>query len=94
MYDDEVVWPFGYGLSYTTFEQTLDSVTWDFDKKTITATVTVENTGNVDGKEAVQLYVSLPYDQTDKDHNVEKAAIQLVDFAKVEVKRMTPRPLR
>ena len=87
VYDDEVVWPFGYGLSYTTFEQTLDSVTWDFDKKTITATVTVKNTGNVDGKEAVQLYVSLPYDQTDKDHNVEKAAIQLVDFAKVEVKK-------
>ena len=85
VYDDEVVWPFGYGLSYTTFEQTLKSVEWDFNAKTITAVVDVENTGDVDGKDAVQLYVSLPYDDTDKAHGVEKAAIQLVDFAKVEV---------
>lgn len=85
VYDDEVVWPFGYGLSYTTFEQTLQSVTWDFDAKTITATVSVENTGDLTGKEAVQLYVSLPYDDTDVAHGVEKAAIQLVDFGKVEV---------
>ena len=84
-YDDEVVWPFGYGLSYTTFTQTLDSVDWDFNAKTITAVVTVENTGDVAGKEAVQLYASVPYDETDIAHGVEKAAIQLVDFAKVEL---------
>ena len=46
-YTNEVVYPFGYGLSYTTFEQTLDSVTIADDKKTATVTVTVKNTGDV-----------------------------------------------
>lgn len=83
-YDDEVTYPFGYGLSYTTFSQTLDSLTVDMDAKTVTAQVTVTNTGSVAGKDAVQLYVSLPYTDYDKQNGVEKAAIQLLDYGKTE----------
>ena len=59
-----VSYPFGYGLSYTTFEYSAPAV--QNDGKTITATVTVKNTGSVEGKEAVQLYVSAPKGSLDK----------------------------
>lgn len=81
-YDDEVTYPFGYGLSYTTFEQTLDNLNVDLESETVTANVTVKNTGSVAGKDVVQLYVSLPYTDYDKEHGVEKAAIQLLDYGK------------
>ena len=81
-YDDEVTYPFGYGLSYTTFEQTLDNLNVDLENETVTANVTVKNTGSVAGKDVVQLYVSLPYTDYDKEHGVEKAAIQLLDYGK------------
>ena len=64
-YDDEVSYPFGYGLSYTTFEQTLKSVDVDLENRTVTAEVEVKNTGDVAGKDVVQLYTSVPY--TDYD---------------------------
>ena len=60
-YDDEVSYPFGYGLSYTTFEQTLKSVDVDLANRTVTAEVDVKNTGDVAGKDAAQLYVQAPY---------------------------------
>ena len=81
-YDDEVTYPFGYGLSYTTFTQTLDDLNVDLDNETVTAKVTVTNTGSVAGKDVVQLYVSLPYTDYDKVHGVEKAAVQLLDYGK------------
>ena len=81
-YDDEVTYPFGYGLSYTTFEQTLDNLNVDLENETVTANVTVKNTGSVAGKDVVQLYVSLPYTDYDKEHGVEKDAIQLLDYGK------------
>nr|WP_308631206.1 glycoside hydrolase family 3 C-terminal domain-containing protein [uncultured Gemmiger sp.] len=81
-YDDEVTYPFGYGLSYTTFTQTLDGLNVDLDNETVTAKVTVTNTGSVAGKDVVQLYVSLPYTDYDKEHGVEKAAVQLLDYGK------------
>lgn len=84
-YDSEVSYPFGYGLSYTTFSQTLDSVKVDLRAKTVTAQVTVTNTGNVAGKDAVQLYVSLPYTDYDKQNGVEKSAIQLLDYGKTQI---------
>ena len=65
-YAKEVSYPFGYGLSYTGFEKTLDSLTVDINTKTVTASVTVKNTGNAAGKEAVQLYVSTPYTVYDR----------------------------
>lgn len=83
-YDDEVVYPFGHGLSYTTFAQTLDNVTVNTDEKTVTAEVTVTNTGGVAGKFAVQLYVSVPYTDYDRQAGVEKSAIQLIGVAKTD----------
>ncbi len=79
-YADEVQYPFGYGLSYTTFEQTLDSVTVGADE--ITAKVTVKNTGSVPGKSVVQLYAQTPYDTYEIQHKVEKSAIAIVGFGK------------
>lgn len=81
-YANEVVYPFGHGLSYTSFEQTLDSVKIADDKKTATVTVTVRNTGDVAGKSVIQLYASVPYTAYDKQYGVEKSAIQLMDFEK------------
>ena len=84
-YADEMLYPFGYGLSYTTFEQTLDSCDYDEASDTFTAKVTVTNTGNAAGKTTVQVYVQTPYTDYDREHGVEKAAIQLVGFGKTGV---------
>ncbi len=84
-YNNEVSYPFGYGLSYTTFEQKLDSLDVDLENKTVTAKVTVKNTGDVAGKDVVQLYVSTPYTSYDKEHGIEKAGVQLLDYAKTDV---------
>jgi beta-glucosidase len=83
-YGNEVTYPFGYGLSYTTFSQKLDSVDVDLAAKTVTAKVTVTNTGDVSGKSVVQLYDNVPYTDYDKSHDVEKPAVQLLDYAKTK----------
>ncbi len=83
-YDDEVSYPFGYGLSYTTFSQELESLDVDLESRTVTAEVTVTNTGDVAGKDVVQLYVSVPYTDYDREHLVEKSAVQLLDYEKTE----------
>lgn len=83
-YANEVVYPFGYGLSYTEFEQTLDSVEILGTKETAKVTVTTKNTGDVAGKAVVQLYASSPYTDYDKENHVEKSAVQLMDFEKTD----------
>lgn len=82
-YTSEVSYPFGYGLSYTQFEQTLDEVS--IDGETITATVTVTNTGDTAGKSAVQIYAQTPYGDYEKENLVEKSAIQLLNFGKTDL---------
>lgn len=82
-YAQEVTYPFGYGLSYTKFEQTLDKVSIDGDK--ITVTVTVTNTGHSAGKSTVQIYAQTPYGDYEKENLVEKSAIQLLDFGKTGI---------
>ena len=84
-YDDEVSYPFGYGLSYTTFEQTLKSVDVDLSDRTVTAEVEVKNTGDVAGKDVVQLYTSVPYTDYDVENKVEKSAVQLLDYEKTDM---------
>jgi beta-glucosidase len=83
-YDKEVTYPFGYGLSYTSFKQTLDKVDVNMSDKTVTATVTVKNTGKVAGKSVAQLYVQTPYTDYDKSHKVEKSAISFLGMEKTK----------
>ena len=86
-YGEEVTYSFGYGMSYDGYSttQTLESVSVDWDSRTITATVDVDNANAHAVTDVVQLYVSLPYTQTDVTNKVEKSAIQLLDFEKVTV---------
>ncbi|MBQ4381878.1 MAG: glycoside hydrolase family 3 protein, partial [Oscillospiraceae bacterium] len=79
-YAEEVAYPFGYGLSYTTFTQHLDSVT-EHDG-TFTVKVTVTNTGDLAGKDVVEVYAQTPYTDYDRQNLVEKSAIQLAGFGK------------
>ena len=71
----EVSYPFGFGLSYTTFQYGKPSVKVNGDGM-VTVTVSVKNTGNVSGKEAVQVYISAPAG------GLEKPACELKAFAK------------
>ena len=86
-FESVVQYPFGYGLSYTTFEQSIKSVSTDKVDPMGDATVVVEvkNTGDVAGKCAVQLYVSLPYTDYDKSNGVEKSAVQLLAIGKTKL---------
>lgn len=84
-YADEMVYTFGYGLSYTDFEQTLDSVTYDEESGYYTATVTVTNTGDTAGKDVVEVYAQTPYGDYEKENLVEKASIQLVAYDKTDL---------
>ncbi|WP_026516649.1 glycoside hydrolase family 3 C-terminal domain-containing protein [Butyrivibrio sp. MC2021] len=79
-YDKEVQYPFGYGLSYTTFEQTMGDLNVASDGN-ITVDVTVTNTGSVAGKDAVELYDTPPY----TNGGIEKAAVNLVAFDKTKL---------
>ena len=82
-YNANVVYPFGYGLSYTTFDWTVgDASASEIEVgTTITVPVTVKNTGSVAGKEVVQLYASAPYTLG----GIEKAHKVLVGFAKTKL---------
>ena len=84
VYEDEVVFPFGYGLSYSTFTQEITRFKDSGDE--ITVTVKVSNTSDVPGKEVVQLYYTSPYTDFDIENEIEKPAKNLVAFDKVEVK--------
>lgn len=84
-YGDDVAFAFGHGLSYTDFEYSDVSVSYDAAAGTYTMNVTVTNTGDLPGKETVQAYVSTPYTQYDIDNKVEKASVSLVGFAKTEI---------
>lgn len=88
-YANNVMYPFGYGLSYTTFEQKIMGVYTDEacktaitaptgEEKTIYVKVDVKNTGKVAGKDVVQIYVNAPYTKGE----VEKSYVKLVGFGK------------
>lgn len=74
---DRVVYPFGFGLSYTTFEKTVEQVSWDGDR--VCLTVTVKNTGDYPGREVLQLYASAPQGK------LGKAARVLCGFTKTKL---------
>ena len=89
-YANEVAFPFGYGLSYTTFQYSnmtvsdklVDAVSGE---AYYNISVTVKNTGSVAGKETVQIYLSSPYTDYDIENKIEKAAVQLIGFGKTAI---------
>ncbi|MFA6829613.1 MAG: glycoside hydrolase family 3 C-terminal domain-containing protein, partial [Bacilli bacterium] len=82
-YSSEITFPFGYGLSYSEFKQTLDSVT--VQDESILVKVTVTNIGEKAGKSVVQLYSQTPYENYEISNGVEKPAIQLAGFSKTRL---------
>lgn len=78
--EGEVTYPFGYGLSYTQFEQSI--VSFRDTGNTLTVEVNVENVGDMAGKEVVQLYFNPPYTEYDRQNGVEKPTATLCAFAK------------
>lgn len=82
VYADQVAYPFGYGLSYTSFAYSDFAVTYDENADKFEITLTVTNTGVALGKETVQVYAQSPYTDYDKQMGVEKPAVALVGFGK------------
>ena len=76
-YDTMVQYPFGYGLSYTTFEQKMSDLQVSEDGS-VSFDVTVTNTGDVAGKDVVEVYFTPPY----TNGGIEKAEVNLLDFGK------------
>lgn len=81
-YSSQVMYPFGYGLSYTRFEYSDFYIEEDADG--ITAGVTVTNVGEYAGREVVQFYVQSPYTEYDKSVGIEKSSIELKGFVKTD----------
>ena len=77
-YDATVQYPFGYGLSYTTFTQEMSDITEN--DGTISFDVTVTNTGDTAGKDVVEVYFNPPY----TNGGIEKASANLIRFDKTE----------
>ncbi len=84
-YHENVAFPFGYGLSYTTFEYSGMTSVYNPATDAFDVNVTVTNTGDTAGKETVQIYLNVPYTEYDKANNVENASASLVGFAKTEI---------
>lgn len=78
-YDESVVYPFGYGLSYTTFTQEMGELNATDDS--ISVDVTVTNTGDTAGKDVVELYYTPPY----TNGGIEKASVNLAAFDKTDL---------
>ena len=82
-YYEAISYPFGYGLSYTTFQYS--NMQAEQADGIYTVTVDVKNTGSTPGKESVQLYLQKPYTDYDKENGIEKASVELVGFAKTGI---------
>lgn len=85
VYQDEVCYPFGYGLSYTNFEYSNYQVTYNLDKDAYIVSVDVKNIGERDGKTSLQVYAQTPYGDYEINNLVEKAAVQLVGLTKTDI---------
>ena len=82
-YDRAVLYPFGYGLSYTDFTMQYEGEpAYDAATETWTFKVNVTNTGAVAGKKVVEIYCNAPYDYS---MDVEKAHVVLAGFAKTDI---------
>lgn len=86
-YAKEMGYPFGWGMSYTTFEQKITDVKYDAKNDQYTVKVSVKNTGDMDGRASVQVYFQQPYTDWDKENLLEKSAICLGGYDKVLVEK-------
>lgn len=85
-YATDVAYPFGYGLSYTSFAYESFDVAYDAEAREYTVTVTVTNTGDTySGKQVVEVYLQKPYTDDMAARGVEVAAAELVGYAKTDV---------
>ena len=78
-YAETIQYPFGYGLSYTTFEKKIENFSANGDA--VNFTVNIRNTGSVPGRDVVEVYYTPPY----QNGGIEKSCVNLVDFAKTSV---------
>mgnify|MGYP002523041372 CR=1 FL=1 len=83
-YENDVAYPFGYGLSYTTFEESKPTFKENANDDTIDVTVTVKNTGKRAGKHVVEVYSQSEYTDFDKQNGIEKSAVELCGFTKTK----------
>ena len=83
--ENGVVYPFGFGLSYTTFTQEITDMDVSEADNRLTVTVEVVNTGDKDGRDTVQLYYSAPYTDFDVTNMIEKPSVVLGEYAKTGV---------
>jgi beta-glucosidase len=82
-YEKEVSYSFGYGLEGSAFSEEITETDIDWSGETDSkVTVKVKNIGDTAAKHTVQLYVSVPYTEYDKENRLEKSAIQLVGYGK------------
>ena len=86
-YGAEVLYPFGHGLSYLDYTQTVKSVNVDLTENgNITAVVEIKNNSDKDGYFLAQLYVQQPYTDYDRENLVEKSAVMFLNAGKAQVK--------
>ena len=90
LYSDHVVFPFGYGLSYTIFTYSDMTVEHHAQTGKLELSVTVTNAGAAAGREVVQVYAQTPYGEYEQKNLVEKSAIQLLNFEKSPVIELAP----
>ncbi len=83
-YEEEVAYPFGYGMSYSSYEFSNFGVK-ENKEGNFEVTVTVTNTGDVPGRHVAQIYLQKPYTEYDKKNGIEKASAELVGYAKTGI---------
>ncbi len=84
-YGDDVAFPFGFGLSYSTFDYSDMAVVYNPETDQFEVTLTITNSGDMAGKETVQIYSQSPYTEYDKANGVEKPSVALCGFTKTGI---------
>ncbi len=80
-FKEAVQYPFGYGLSYTSFSWEMGNHTFNVDDNKVSVDVKVKNTGKTAGKDVVEAYYTAPY----TSGGIEKSSVELADFAKTSI---------
>ena len=84
-YAEEMGYPFGYGLSYTNFNQKITDLKYNAETDQIDVEVEVSNEGDIEGMASVQVYAQIPYTQFDKDNGLGRSSIALMAYEKVKL---------